>query len=300
MVYIFVSNNSAELTCLGTGTSVALQGELSTSGSNIGGNYSIDSSTPTPFTVTPRKQGPYTTDILSNEPYFNITDLSPGEHSLEVTYTGPSSLGVDRLIVTLPPIQSSISAPTTVSASPSETTSSSPESSTSLTAKRTPVGTIVGSAIGGVLLLSFIALSFFILRQRRIKRKGLRTAGDLKVRPNLDPTEYFAVETTTFSPSDLYSTVFPPNRTSHTDSFLTASAVMSQYGPSEGSTAGTSDVDLQMRRLSDMKSMQSLTLSQGRVRNTQMMLHTDSGVRMGVGPEEEVEVIDVPPNYTPS
>lgn len=284
----------------GIGTGVTLKGVLPTSGSQFSATYSIDGSSPTAFTMTPHSF--QNESYLYNQDFFTATDLSPETHTLEVVYTGsalldaPTPLMVDKFFVTLPE--------STVSLSPSGTPSSTPSPPTPPVVKKTPMGAIVGGLVGGIVFLSLALLAFFLLRRRRYRREGLvRPVEDSRVQPSLNPFEYYsATDTTAFYPiSGLHSaTVTVPGRTARKgsgDSPLTSSAVMPQYATSGGRTTGTTDAEPRTQRILDMKSWQSMAVALGRPRRTQVMVHTDSGARMRVA-AEEVEVVEMPPQYT--
>ncbi|KAG6905948.1 hypothetical protein DXG01_016750 [Tephrocybe rancida] len=97
---------------------------------------------------------------IYNQAFFTTPDLTPGPHSIIVTYSGGTGaatpLTLDHLMLTNTSI-SAVAGPTLASPSPSSTATSPPFS-------KTPVGAIVGGVVCG---LAVIALFIFWWQRRR-------------------------------------------------------------------------------------------------------------------------------------
>ncbi|KAJ6590675.1 hypothetical protein DFH09DRAFT_1307213 [Mycena vulgaris] len=88
---------------------------------------------------------------------FNSAVLSPGPHTINVTVLSGNSMAVDYFLVSSDST-TSLSAPSGLGAS-----------QTSNTAKHTPLGAIIGGAIGGLVLLAIVVLAFILIQRRRTK-----------------------------------------------------------------------------------------------------------------------------------
>jgi hypothetical protein len=155
------------------------------------GTYSIDGEPPINFTLSGLPPGPGSTSTLSNQKFFQIDQLSPTSHKLQVQYAGSDSktpLTLDYLIIqngtsssTTTPTSSlptsTSSYPTSTSSLPTSTSSLPGPTSTEITVSATSspngsvrVGPIVGGVIGGLALLVFAILGLLFLLRRRHER----------------------------------------------------------------------------------------------------------------------------------
>ncbi|PPQ74588.1 hypothetical protein CVT24_004186 [Panaeolus cyanescens] len=104
---------------------------------------------------------------LFNQQYFQVANLSQGAHTLTVFYDGDSSmmpLTLSSVVVTDPPIQQS--------------------------AKKPPIGIIVGGVVGGVVLIAFIVLAvWYLMRKPEKPKKPRRVEPENIIQPfNIPPT----------------------------------------------------------------------------------------------------------------
>ncbi|KAG6904815.1 hypothetical protein DXG01_006988 [Tephrocybe rancida] len=131
------------------------------------GTFSIDGGAAVNFKLNGLST-PHTA-TLYNQAFFTTPDLTPGPHSIVVTYNGGTGaatpLTLDYILLTNTSIPA-VAGPTLASPSPSSVVTSSPSSAGTQTShSKTPVGAIVGCVVGG---LAIIALPLFIFwwRQR--------------------------------------------------------------------------------------------------------------------------------------
>ncbi|KAF8880157.1 hypothetical protein BD779DRAFT_1473968 [Infundibulicybe gibba] len=177
----FTQSNGSSVTFNFTGTSVSWVGftpkiPLRQPSSNA--VYSIDRADPVAF----RLDGLRFSDNLTNQVFFTSPVLSPGPHSLEVTYQGNSTappLTLSYLVV------ANLNVSTT-SASPQPPVTSLPATSSANKPRMSaPIGAIIGGVIGGVAVL---CLAAFLLqrrnRQRKISHKRFGTDHDGTATPS--------------------------------------------------------------------------------------------------------------------
>jgi hypothetical protein len=121
--------------------------------------YSIDGETPISFLLKGLPVNSTTT--VYNQKFFETVQLSPTSHTLKVVYEGNNStpLTLDYLIV-----QNGTSSSSTTTSLPTSTGST--VSATSTPTGFVPVGPIVGGVIGGLALVVFAVLGYFLLRRR--------------------------------------------------------------------------------------------------------------------------------------
>lgn len=127
--------------------------------------YSIDNGVATTFNITGLPAG---FASMYNQHLFESPDLPPGDHTLTVTYNGPSApLVLDHLLIAngniiLPP----------GSGTGTEGSPGSSPGSGSTVEKKGPPTAIIGGAVGGGVGLILIGVLVFILLRRRSKRHG--------------------------------------------------------------------------------------------------------------------------------
>ena len=139
--------------------------------------YSIDGETPISFLL---KGLPVNSGIpFYYQKFFETAQLSPTSHTLKVVYEGNNStpLTLDYLI-----IQNGTSSSTTTSL---PTSTGNTVSATSTPNGSIPVGPIVGGVIGGLALVVFAILGFFLLRrrQKRDTQEEIFASSDSTPRP---------------------------------------------------------------------------------------------------------------------
>ena len=147
--------------------------------------YSIDGETPTNFLLKGLPVN--STSDLNNQLFFETALLSPTSHTLEVVYEGTNStpLTLDYLI-----IQNGTSSSSTMTS-----ISSLPTSTGNIASASIPVGSIVGGVIGGLVLVVFAILGFFLLRRRQ-------------KRDVHQPLEYTLLSPATPNPSSSHSSAY--------------------------------------------------------------------------------------------
>ncbi|GLB39931.1 hypothetical protein LshimejAT787_0704410 [Lyophyllum shimeji] len=123
------------------------------------GAFTIDGGSPISFKLNGLPADATTT--VYNQAFFTTPDLTPGPHTLRVTYNGADGpatpLTLDYLYVT----NTSITNP--ASAGSTDTPNGSHNSSSS----KTPVGAVVGGVIGGLAALVALVVLLFLWRRRR-------------------------------------------------------------------------------------------------------------------------------------
>jgi hypothetical protein len=129
--------------------------------------YSIDGGTPISFQL---KGLPANTTTTYNQKFFETAQLSAASHTLQVVYQGNDStpLTLTDLI-----IQNGTLSLTTSSVSSLATSPTTVPSTSTPGKSPTPVGSIAGAVIGGLALILFAVLGFFLFRrrQKRVEQK---------------------------------------------------------------------------------------------------------------------------------
>ncbi|EFI28314.1 hypothetical protein CC1G_13843 [Coprinopsis cinerea okayama7 len=213
-------NESAKSTSeVGAGLSVSFTGTkltwigwiLEGSGGDSSGTYSIDDGPDTAFTI--RRPAPIPGSLFF-QPLFETEELPLRTHNLSVKFNGPTRtpLALDHFLVEngdiFFPFESGEQPadepiPTEIEPEPSPTKTPSSEQS-----EATPVGAIVGGAVGGVALIALFAIAIFLLRRRmKIKLPPVPVSSlghDHQPRRYPGPRESFA-EAMVRKPSDSYT-----------------------------------------------------------------------------------------------
>ncbi|KAF8880149.1 hypothetical protein BD779DRAFT_1099467 [Infundibulicybe gibba] len=181
-----------------TGTSVSWVGftpQMPSGRPTSNATYSIDKANPVVFRLPSGSPG----ENLTNQVFFTSPTLSPGSHSLEVTYKGNSAmppLTLSYLIVTNN--VSETSQPPTVSSTATTSTNkpSVPTTSINKPSVPTPIGAIIGGVIGGIALFCLVA--FFLRRRSRQWKTGRKGFGtdhdDTATLPHLTPFDVMPSE----------------------------------------------------------------------------------------------------------
>jgi hypothetical protein len=204
-----------------------------------------------------------------NELIFTSPDLQPGKHTINITYNGNKSnvpLVVDYFyVVTNPSSSSDSSIPSFVSISSPSTPSASTNSAATInsTHKGLNNGMIIGIVLGGTVML--IAMVGAILWWRRYWRRQRTQVYDARLARGFDVQP--------LRPPHWSVSLTSPSMTEASSQRFTLSPVLSPLSPSSGPPIG----------------MTSPTILQ----------HKDSGIRMAPG-DEEAEVVNIPPGYSPS
>ncbi|KAG5638614.1 hypothetical protein H0H81_011504 [Sphagnurus paluster] len=249
------------------------------------GSYSVDGGDPVTFQLN--GLSPTATVTIYNQAFFTTPNLTPGPHSLLVTYLGASSpatpLTLDYLYVT-------------------NTSTSNNEPSDHNRVSKTPIGPIVGGVVGAIALLAILA---FIFGWARRRRQYIQTTGPgfMDVRTDQGPDE--VTPFMSMHPSS------PPHSYAHTAlPHITVPAFPGSLDFSDSANARTPNNPI--RESSGMSGDGAGTVAQthvarkGMVPQTQPIvtpvLHHDSGIRLpGIRiphHQEDRIVQDIPPLYT--
>ncbi|EDR06598.1 uncharacterized protein LACBIDRAFT_294669 [Laccaria bicolor S238N-H82] len=294
------------------------------------GTYAIDGqTTPTEFTL--KGLASSSSDAMYNTQFFQTPKLSSsGPHELVVTFLGDSSS--TPLTVTYILIQNgslSVSAPYTPSSSsgssPSKSTSSPSSSSTGMTTppytSHVSTGAIAGSILG-VLVLILLCLLFVLCFLKRRHPLALPSTPEetVVIEPFRIP---FSPPQDTEYTSCLHNAGYPQiqTRTPLQSYDLPNSAAISSGRPPPNVTVPRRLAQHQPRPLvypprkrMDSEAASSIVpatptpqmsaspseppMPNGRSRS-RVVLHQDSGIRLRRDSEEQEEVAEVPPLYTP-
>jgi hypothetical protein len=175
------------------GTSISWVGYTQplSDGTSTSSTYSIDDQTPISFPIPASPDN----NTHFNQILFNTEQLSPGEHTLVVTYSGNSTsapLSLNYFVqegANSTSSNSSSIAPTSTSVLSSISLSS--PSSTSNVASSSTIDSkpIIGGVIGGVALISIFLALFFFIRRRNNRRKALNEK--LYIDPSLEVVDPF-------------------------------------------------------------------------------------------------------------
>ncbi|KAF5367958.1 hypothetical protein D9758_004354 [Tetrapyrgos nigripes] len=292
------------------GTGIQLYGELTGNSSNVG-TYQLDGQSPQTFQlfspgVTASSSGlPQWTDQL----LFNLSGLSPGEHTMVVAHNGSASampLSIQYFLV------ESLTAEEQAALLPP---SDPPQSSQ---ASHTKTGAIAGGVIGGLAALVLLGIAGWMWKRRR----GVRRQED-RERPHpftelLSPISPVGLVTNAIDPYPLNQNHFHPstaqNRSSGTKVKSSSPSVENyplspvRYGGSkhqarnmtDESRSGASQRDPDRSRMAHGSPLSPTSSSPNVVRGESMVRHTDSGLRMredGVFSNPQ-HVVEVPPDYT--
>ena len=274
-----------------------------------------------PFTLNgynlPASTSPYEASAY-NQNFFNTSNMTAGHHKLVVTYLGNSQntpLILDYLIVQNGTTTNSSTAGTNSTTAGTHPTSTGAPSAGGTTNN---IGPIVGSVVGGVLLIALAIFAFYI--RRRNKRSNGEQVSQL--RDIIEPFHCMPVSTPLVSLAIPSASVVtypqiqsgdPSGRPghaphgsmpslSHTAINASTPGVISsaaQYVPynsagvkvSSGAAATAADAQPQPRAQYPLASPPLSDDSGSRV-----VLHEDSGIRL---PENEPPVMEIPPVYTP-
>ena len=237
------------------------------------GIYSIDGQTPIYFFVPALGAANANASALSlyNQVLFKTETLSPGQHTLKVTYQGNSGtapFALDAFIVQN-------------ATSPSTTSSSVPSSTSNLSSKKySLVGIIVG-VVGGVIVLVLLLLLY-------IHRRNSRRARKLEEKLNTNPEPF------TSSPRNSTSEVPPLTPQPFSSKFSRRRHTANGPGSSRPTSppvirAGINPIPA----IRNIPLMQPSTSTQGG--DLGFLQHADSGVRMS---HAEDNLDELPPVYT--
>ncbi|KAF5372356.1 hypothetical protein D9615_009233 [Tricholomella constricta] len=319
-----------------TGKSVTWVGFIPTELShNPGfGSYSIDGGAPITFKLN--GLSPKATVTVYNQVFFTTPDLTPGPHSLVVTYNGADEgaatpLTLDYLYVTNASLPSSSSPPSvgfTSSLSPTPSPSSGTISQeTQEQDSGPPVGGIVGGVLGG---LALIALLLFLLwwrrrQQHRANPVGSSAPGLLSFGTNHTPQEVTPFMSMHPSAQPKTYTYANPPLQPQRPLASTASAGISQSefnsAPPHSQSLNTNDnshatqsaprthTQNRSNDSSDFSGYAPVTVAQTRAMrkgqeagalqpSVTSVLHQDSGIRLPQHRMQNTVVEDIPPLYT--
>ncbi|KAM5539198.1 hypothetical protein V8D89_007071 [Ganoderma adspersum] len=129
--------------------------------------FSIDGSNPYTFT---RQPDPNSDTILYNQLVYRNTTLEDGPHTLTMTVGSYSLVLFDYLLYTQSNDTTSATA-TSTSTNAGQPPPTQPNTPTSARSSSTPIGAIAGGVVGGIVLLSGVALGAFVLGRRRTHSK---------------------------------------------------------------------------------------------------------------------------------
>ncbi|KAG5638613.1 hypothetical protein H0H81_011503 [Sphagnurus paluster] len=253
------------------------------------GSYSIDGGDPITFQLN--GLSPTATVTIYNQAFFTTPNLTPGPHSLLVTYQGASGpatpLTLDYLYVT------------NTSTSTNSTSNPNDKPSDHNQVSKTPVGAIVGGVVGAIALLAIFAFVFW-RRRRHVK---IVNDGRMDLGSSQSPHEV-----TPFT--SMYPSSMPQTRT-HPDVPHIAVPSFPASSDRYESSANLQPFDNNHRQTtpgsSDMSGYAAGTVAQTRAARKGMappaqpavmpVLHQDSGIRIPHGQEDRI-VQDIPPLYT--
>ena len=296
-------------------------------GSNVfaKASYSVDDQTAdfdVPFSIVNINE--------ANQILFDTGQLSPGQHELKVTYFGnqsQSSLLFSYFVQQGVPSSTPSSTPTSTSV-PSGTSSSSNSLPSSLTTiHKKPTDAIIGGVIGGFVLISLLLALFFFNRRRNNRRLSemsyTNVASPFTVPssnlnsiflpedytsngqslPSLSISSKFTQRHQRNQPSDPSSTSsgggippltpLRPQFPSLAPAFIFPSSSPIPPAGSQTNFDGTRTIVPQAG--TEPLIQQSLSLLGA---NTRFLQYEDSGVRISSS-DDDVQVLEIPPFYTP-
>ncbi|KAJ7657307.1 hypothetical protein DFH06DRAFT_1045289 [Mycena polygramma] len=276
--------------------------------------YTLDNGSPVNFTLAGLSSPNSATSY--NVKLFNTSTIPNGEHNLVVTYGGDSQhtpLVLSGFYVT----NTTSSSPSLFSPSPSPSLSPSATTSSLPTPipKRTSVGAIAGGVIGGVVALALLAvLALFYRRQRRATAPTTTTPYTMSMAdaeaPPLVPGPYPLCGGRSDASASRPSTNYPymqPTAPLHqhpSDSMSSSRGThtVSSSEPSR-STGGVASHGHPGDHASTPSPVSSKLARERGAQNPRpavVVRHEDSGVRLRPLPvEEEPEVVELPPGYSP-
>ena len=197
---------------LGTAISWVGYTQPLSSGTPASSTYSIDGQPPISFPIPVSPDN----NTYFNQILFKTGELSPGEHKLAVTYTGNTTsapLALNYFVQeganstssnsSSNATTTSTSVPSVTSPNSSSSTSNVGTSSSTTNIDRKPTGAIVGSVIGGVVLISLLLGLFFI--RRRNSRRNQALSEKLYIDPSLEVVDPFLAPPSTHPTSNFPS-----------------------------------------------------------------------------------------------
>lgn len=270
--------------------------------------YSVDGETPIPFLL--ENVSSDDTPLLSNQPFFQTSKYSAGQHRLEVVYHGQpetTPLTLQHLIVqnsspSTPTTLTAVNTVTTVATATVWTTTSTsiPSHSSSGTNARM-IGSIVGGAIGGFLFLALLAMAFLLLR-RCSSRRTKEGHPEAAFRDVIEPyTHNPLLRLSGYNPLPSSTTKRPlllgNNQITQTSRTATRrSIIQSLMGRFTGATFGSAESHSEASTLLPSHSSRH---TRTRTSGSWIVVHEDSGIRMLPElPQINTDVIEIPPTYS--
>ncbi|TFK30250.1 hypothetical protein FA15DRAFT_663634 [Coprinopsis marcescibilis] len=230
---------------------------------------------------------------LDNRILFETPELPLGRHRINVTHLGPAA----PLVMNFLEVENGDTVPFG-GTSPESPFGGGSENPSGLAGSKTNVGAIAGGVVGGVVGLVLLVLGWLWYRKRQ-----RRSEEDLKSGILVTPFVSSGPVPPAATGGTMHTKSSPSQRSPFSDSVAEVSrttplGIAAKGAPPPSSTSGQTSTSPQSSDGLSPTSRENDEASNSDGRRVEVVHHTDSGVRLGNA--SPVEVVELPPTYTPS